>query len=189
MHYIPLIVENVCGAQKWVGRARWHFGSFYLWGDVPALMPNVLSRKSQHLPLCETPPGTGKTPWFFGNSKHEARHYGMKTFGHVNKRDGHSHTRHLTNQHESDAVKGFNGEASGRGNLGKNQLGRMAWSTSVARKAASAHIAKIPYPLAVWIARCFKSGWQGKNPEGESRGVLLPGASRREMAPCQPSPR
>lgn len=38
-HHIPLVVENVCGAQKWVGRARWHYGSFYLWGDVPALMP------------------------------------------------------------------------------------------------------------------------------------------------------
>jgi len=37
--HIPLIVENVRGAQKWVGRARWSFGSFYLWGDVPALMP------------------------------------------------------------------------------------------------------------------------------------------------------
>jgi hypothetical protein len=36
---IPLIVENVRGAQKWVGRARWHYGSYYLWGDVPALMP------------------------------------------------------------------------------------------------------------------------------------------------------
>jgi hypothetical protein len=33
-HYIPLIVENVRGAQKWVGRARANFGSFYLWGDV-----------------------------------------------------------------------------------------------------------------------------------------------------------
>ena len=40
-HFIPLVVENVCGAQKYVGRARWHFGSFYLWGDVPALMPVV----------------------------------------------------------------------------------------------------------------------------------------------------
>src|SRR6185437_15838246 len=39
--HIPLIVENVRGAQKWVGRARWNFGSFYLWGDVPALMPQV----------------------------------------------------------------------------------------------------------------------------------------------------
>ena len=39
---IPLVVENVRGAQKWVGRARWNFGSFYLWGDVPALMPMTL---------------------------------------------------------------------------------------------------------------------------------------------------
>ena len=37
--YIPLVVENVRGAQKWVGRSRWNFGSFHLWGDVPALMP------------------------------------------------------------------------------------------------------------------------------------------------------
>lgn len=38
-HHIPLVVENVCGAQKWVGRARWHCGPYYFWGDVPALMP------------------------------------------------------------------------------------------------------------------------------------------------------
>jgi hypothetical protein len=44
-HYIPLIVENVRGAQKWVGQARWHYGSFYLWGDVPALMPMTLAIK------------------------------------------------------------------------------------------------------------------------------------------------
>ncbi len=37
--YIPLIVENVAGAQRWVGAAAWKFGSFYLWGDIPALMP------------------------------------------------------------------------------------------------------------------------------------------------------
>lgn len=37
--HIPLLVENVRGAQEWVGRARWNFGSYYLWGDVPALMP------------------------------------------------------------------------------------------------------------------------------------------------------
>jgi hypothetical protein len=38
-HHIPLVVENVRGAQPWVGRSRWAFGSFHLWGDVPALMP------------------------------------------------------------------------------------------------------------------------------------------------------
>ena len=44
-HFIPLVVENVRGAQPWVGRARWNFGSFYLWGDVPALMPITAPRR------------------------------------------------------------------------------------------------------------------------------------------------
>ncbi|MEN6533812.1 MAG: DNA cytosine methyltransferase [Bryobacteraceae bacterium] len=39
--YIPLVVENVKGAQPWVGPAKWHYGSFYLWVDVPALMPSA----------------------------------------------------------------------------------------------------------------------------------------------------
>lgn len=37
--HIPMVVENVRGANEWVGRSRWNFGSFHLWGDVPALMP------------------------------------------------------------------------------------------------------------------------------------------------------
>ena len=45
--HIPLIVENVRGAQPWVGRARANFGSFYLWGDVPALMPITLKITKQ----------------------------------------------------------------------------------------------------------------------------------------------
>ena len=47
--HIPLIVENVRGAQKWVGRARWNFGSFYLWGDVPALMPMTSAIKTRRI--------------------------------------------------------------------------------------------------------------------------------------------
>ena len=39
--HIPLIVENVRGAIPWVGRSRWNYGSFHLWGDVPALMPSA----------------------------------------------------------------------------------------------------------------------------------------------------
>jgi hypothetical protein len=38
--HIPLIVENVRGAQAWVGPARGHCGAYYLWGDVPALAPD-----------------------------------------------------------------------------------------------------------------------------------------------------
>jgi hypothetical protein len=169
--YIPLIVENVGGAQRWVGRARWHFGSYYLWGDVPALMPLTLRcRKSQHVPLVETPPGTGATSWFFGNSKHEGRFYGTKSEGQdwsrhaetgqtsphwrleATKGMPHAPKGHWTNPAENEGVKGFrpNGEP-----LGKNTLGKHG-SKSKARKAASAEIAKIPFPLAQWIARCYK---------------------------------
>lgn len=48
---VPLVVENVRGAQAWVGRAAWHYGSFYLWGDVPALMPPcAFTRLKYHSP-------------------------------------------------------------------------------------------------------------------------------------------
>ena len=123
-HFIPLVVENVRGANEWVGRSRWNFGSFHLWGDVPALMPE-----------------------------------GMKTIGHANIRDGHSHTRHLTNQAEHDAVKGVGiGSISwgqGKGNRHPNDP-RNFWSKSPARKAASAAIAKIPFALSKHVARTWK---------------------------------
>lgn len=45
--HIPLIVKNVRGAQEWVGRAPWKYGSTYLWGDVPALMPYGTHRKAR----------------------------------------------------------------------------------------------------------------------------------------------
>jgi hypothetical protein len=35
----PLVLENVRGAQKYMGKAVAHYGSFYLWGDVPAMLP------------------------------------------------------------------------------------------------------------------------------------------------------
>ena len=58
--HIPLIIENVRGAQPWVGRARWNFGSFYLWGDVPALMPSTFAAQKFN------PDGTnhGQGSWF-----------------------------------------------------------------------------------------------------------------------------
>ena len=56
--HIPLVVENVRGAQKWVGRARWNFGSFYLWGDVPALMPMTGKARKNG----------GNGSWFYGTA-------------------------------------------------------------------------------------------------------------------------
>jgi len=119
-HFIPLVVENVRGACEWVGRSRWNYGSFHLWGDVPALMPHA--KKAS------------------------------KTTGHVNKRDGNSHTRHLTNQRESDAVK-CGGDWFDEKE--PSQMRRHS-SRSKSRKAASALIAKIPLELSRHIARTYK---------------------------------
>jgi hypothetical protein len=42
---IPMVVENVRGAEAWVGNAMWNFGSYYLWGNVPALMPGTVAAR------------------------------------------------------------------------------------------------------------------------------------------------
>lgn len=176
-HHIPLIVENVRGAQPWVGRAKWNYGSFYLWGDVPALMPTTFSRKlkggdrnknrsgghawtssfadtlgqkreGRNFHAYEN--GLGSSPSFNG-AAHETRH--VKTVGHVNQRDGFDHTRHLTNQRESDAVKQHK---SGRHWFADpDSISGSTSSKSNSRKAASAMIAKIPFALSRWIARCY----------------------------------
>jgi hypothetical protein len=60
--HVPMVVENVKGAQPWVGRAAWHFGSFYLWGDVPAVMPRSSSKKQEK-----------DGSWFYENYADSAR--------------------------------------------------------------------------------------------------------------------
>jgi hypothetical protein len=42
-HEIPMVVENVKGAQPWVGPARAHFGSFYLWGDINSVGGSIVA--------------------------------------------------------------------------------------------------------------------------------------------------
>lgn len=237
--YIPMVVENVRGAEKWVGSAKWHFGSYYLWGDVPAIMPFTFKKtgevsrhwrmqagQKQNLDGTAHPPGSwfkiadskncgarsdeglkrpgrnfhaiehGQSLPSFNGAEHETRgvkggwdnaergkcrrNDGQKTTSHANMRDGFSHTRHLTNQRESDGVKQggnrfhdsspgtlrsytgtkqpgiggtrSNGKGDGWFEKGAAQFG----SKSTSRKAVSAMIAKIPFPLARWIAHCFK---------------------------------
>jgi len=80
---------------------------------------------------------------------------GQKTQDHLNIRNGESHTRHLTNPAEHVKNNGgswFNVAHNTTSGLGQNPDGA---SNSGKRKAASAQIAKIPFPLARHIARCF----------------------------------
>jgi hypothetical protein len=156
--HIPMVVENVRGAQPWVGRAAWNFGSYYLWGDVPALMPLISRRAILKSQPYKRRHGTGS--WFaidMASSRAGIKIPSeVKTVGHANKRDGYSHTRHLANPAERDGVKqggdwfGANCESS---------MPRRFGSKSTARKAASAQIAKIPFALAQHIARVYKPAY------------------------------
>jgi len=176
-HFIPMVIENVRGAEKWVGRAKWKWGSFYLWGDVPALMPVAGKRKmsgrnmsgdkekrwgSHHVsPSSEefselmNGDGSGKS---FQTASGEGIKQNRKKLNkdgcniilpQVVNREGYAPVGHWTNPGENGTKNG--GDCFSDPNWG----GRVGWGKSNARKAASAQIAKIPFPLAQWITKCY----------------------------------
>jgi hypothetical protein len=133
--HVPLIVENVRGAQRWVGRARWNYGSFYLWGDVPALMP--ITFRGTKVPNFRFD-GSGASFQTAGVKMANGGAWGW--FGdYASMRDG-------IKQHGSGR-EWFAGEG---------KISRMTSSKSPARKMASAMIAKIPLPLARYIGATFR---------------------------------
>ena len=123
--HIPMVVENVCGAQKWVGQARCHYGSYYLWGDLPALMPMV----RRHAKV-------GGLDW----SKYGQPDY--KTSG-------------AAGCFRDTAIKNHGGSWFTKYGPGNTNPIRRTGSKSTARKMASAMIAKIPLPLSSYIARVY----------------------------------
>ena len=165
---IPMVVENVRGAQPWVGKARWNFGSFYLWGDVPALMPKAL--KAQKFNPDGTNHGTGS--WFAiadsknrgtknaGGSWFNVGGPGQKVVAQnpdgrlIDKRNGHSHTRHLTNP-AKHAVDENGVKIGGRLVSDPTSTCRRHGSKSPQRKMASAMIAKIPLALSSHIGATY----------------------------------
>lgn len=141
--HIPMVLENVCGAQRWVGRAKWHFGSYYLWGDVPAIMPETVA---------------------------PARKFNPDRVGHFTKNNGGSwftvahntksgHSRNPVNNFQEDGVK-----LRAPGHYRKPGSGKdwfdfgpaMYGSKTSARKAASAQIAMIPFQLARYIGEVYR---------------------------------
>lgn len=226
-HHIPLIVENVRGAQPWVGPAKAHYGSFYLWGDIGMANGNIICGNRKELLPASTGRHSPKVPWFrfdgSGGSFQTAsvnsrkngegtqwrscgcneenrmvprgvkapgmnwsdqtkpgqdftriagQQAGRKTIHQISKAWRAKHydetdKMHLTNQRESDSVKHGEGGVTKGPNGGwfkdlkrdgKGETGYLSrsGSKSNSRKAASAQIAKIPFPLASYIARCFR---------------------------------
>ncbi len=138
--HIPMVVENVRGAQKWVGRARWNYGSFYLWGDVPALMPFTSKTVAMKGEITGRP----------GCSNFHPENYPTKNTG----------GSWFAVAHNTTSGKGQNPD--GRNMVrqwwsdGQDALSAKTSSKSPARKEASAMIAKIPLPLALHIAAVFR---------------------------------
>ena len=153
-----MVVENVKGAQKWVGRARWHYGSYYLWGDVPALMPIIVRR--QVMKHGVTYRSNGATNFhgpqerrgsWFRVAHNTASGKGQNPDGRLLRNDPRDnvlqHTPHMTNPSEHGVKVG--------GDWFRDPIAS-ASSKSSKRKFASALIAKIPLELSRYIARVYK---------------------------------
>ena len=142
--HIPMVVENVRGAEPWVGRAKWSFGSYYLWGDVPALMPKTIeARKNPGFRF----DGSGKS----FQSESVARHVeGVKVPSVSGRRTAPGNGARFTSIEPSEGRKG-----AGAGAEWFDANLCVTSSKSPARKAASAKIAKIPFALSSWIARTY----------------------------------
>lgn len=132
--HIPLLVENVRGAQPWVGRARWNFGSFYLWGDVPALMPATF--KGVKVPSFRFD-GSGKS---------------FQTAA-VRRTDPGNGVQFTSRDCGIEGTKNGNDWFGSGDNC---SLQRKHGSKSGGRKMAAAMIAKIPLPLSRHIGATFR---------------------------------
>ena len=158
--HIPLVVENVRGAQRWVGRSRWHHGSFHLWGDVPALMPITQRTAKQFGGVKVATMGAGWYPP--GHPKHVPAAFN----GHAERAIKNTGGSWFNVAHNTTSGKGNNPD--GRKGTGGTWFthGDRHWkegacvtrhysSKSRARKVAAAMIAKIPTVLARHVAAAW----------------------------------
>lgn len=144
-HYVPIVIENVRGAQKWVGKARWNFGSYYLWGDVPALMPFERKFKSHGMNWCDQ---TKKGQDFTRVAGQQSME-GIKVPSYGGRRTDKGTGVRFTSRCRHEGTKGF-------GDFNDCEAATRWSSKSKQRKQWAAEIAKIPPALAEWIAKCFK---------------------------------
>jgi len=151
--HIPMVVENVKGAQPWVGRAAWHYGSYYLWGDVPALMlspqPALKWGQCNGKRFDDRPKGNVAMHREGTKMLHREGTRVCQFCGYVFDE---TLGKYGCPNCEGEGIKqpGLSGEAW-------FDEGAASFSSkSASRKAASARIAKIPGPLARYIGQVFK---------------------------------
>ena len=151
-HHIPLVVENVRGAQKWVGRSRWDFGSFHLWGDVPALMP--MARALAKVPTM----GAGWYP-----PEHPKHVPGLAFNTHAERAGRRTDVGNGVRFTSRDCgVGGIKQGGDWFNKASGNSISRRCSSKSKARKHAAATIAKIPFVLSQHHCSRVETGSEGR---------------------------
>lgn len=151
---VPLVVENVKGAQPWVGRSRYNFGSYHLWGDVPALMPRIhRGRQKSHSGEqwnVNRANFTGTLGWDESDRDgHGLKNPGFRFDGSGKSFQTESVERHVDGQKAPGKTRWFNDGPRTPESLASSS------SKSPERKAASAKIAKIPFTLSSYIAQVY----------------------------------
>jgi hypothetical protein len=124
----PLILENVRGAQKYMGKSVTHYGSFYLWGDVPAMLPIGRPVKGFTRSKSRMVFNYNRTKGIFPG---ECERVNPVTF---KKMVGSEKYKNRFEDHPSAQMS----------------------SKSMSRKEWSARAAMIPLELSYWIGQCFK---------------------------------
>src|SRR6267154_1271524 len=175
--YIPLIVENVRGAQKWVGQAKANFGSYYLWGDVGMVGRRVVAGVPQ-FGVSVAPMKATKVPGFrfdgnggsFQSASVEAQkrnpdgtdHGSGSWFKIADSKNRASRKQSMGGSwfgdyemHKERVDEHIKQGGDWFGRNCESSMSRLYGSKSPKRRAASAMIAKIPFALAQHVAHCF----------------------------------
>lgn len=180
------MVENVKGAQPWVGAAKAHYGSFYLWGDVGSVNGAIAGHRPRFGETIRAKraiknnggswfgigsPGqieTGQNPVngvkgiatngpsWFGDERADPRDQMGVKVASAN---GERRTDVGNGARFTSRDCGAEGHKQGGDWFGIEagpSISRTTGAHSQARKAASAQIAKIPELLARHIARIYK---------------------------------
>lgn len=174
--HIPMVVENVRGAQEWVGKSKANFGSFHLWGDVGMVGSRVVVRADFGSGVARLRGGKNDGgSWFAIANNTTSGHSRNPVNGVKGGAPRGSETTGAADPARVGATSWFHGtRADPRDSIGaietlgikqggdwwnkecrKTGMARFG-SRSAARKAASAQIAKIPLPLSSYLAKAFK---------------------------------
>jgi hypothetical protein len=147
----PLILENVRGAVPFMGKQTWNYGSYYFWGEMPALIPIPFMREngimSHRKGFKRSIPGSGNDPTggykslpldgkvYLGNAQASFAPARDIADSNISKaRNGPQRSKHV-----------FAGECERIDGV-KSGLSRKFWA---------ARVAMIPAELSEWIGKVF----------------------------------